>query len=134
MLENDNGNAADVAETVRAIRAAPPESVRRSRHLADDERATERLTSLIEPEIRRLRQLREELQAIADADAARCLPGWRSRPGTEGDRHRGARPGPVGAESTVQPVPHPLARCPRGLRSIRQIVISRSSACRVDRH
>ena len=43
---------------------------------------------MIEPEIRRLRQLREELQAIADADAAEAPARFAFETGTEGDRHR----------------------------------------------
>ena len=82
------GNATQSCQTVRAIRAAIGRAAAGEAAPKDEEEARQRLTTIIETEMCRLRHVRATHQAIADADAAEAPGRLAFEIGPEGDRQR----------------------------------------------
>ena len=80
-VENKNGIAARAAEQCEPFARRLAELPLARLAPKDEEEARATLNTIIETEVWRLRQIRLDAQAIADADAAEAPAGWLLRPG-----------------------------------------------------
>ena len=87
-VENKRGIAATVAKQCEPFARRLAELPLAKLAPRDEAEARARLTAIIEAEVRRLRDVRQTLQEIADADAAEAPGRLAFEIGPEGDRHR----------------------------------------------